>query len=259
MALLRKLCSTRALASTVMRAASSQPQQSSPPIQATASRIFQLGKRDPEILDFPEALRALRAYSMSQVPETVELSIKLDMTLKRGKSRDSFRGALIYPHRFGTQSKILLLAEGAEGLSTGADIVGGEELIKKLDSNDPGLEFDVCLCTLEMYLKIKHLQKKLRTKMPNPRRGTVIELKEAAKNVLKFQQSRDFKCDKHGYVNMPVGKLDFSDASLSENAECLVGTVAAYKQHLPKASFIVRVVVSTTYGPGFLLNLNQFI
>ncbi|CAI8032668.1 50S ribosomal protein L1 [Geodia barretti] len=175
------------LSPTVVPSASSLPRlqqhASEPPSspasrvngRAAGSRVFILGRRKEEEVETSEALRALRAYSMATKPETVEVNIKVDMTLKKDKVRDPFKGPVVLPHTFGQETIILFVIESSyheAALKAGADIVGAEEIFNELEEET--LNFDICLTTPSMLDGFKPLQRKLKSKMPNIRRGTYV-------------------------------------------------------------------------------------
>ena len=257
--LLVRPCVWRRLATAAAsNEAAATEKPASPPLVNTSRRVYLLNRTTPETTDLRTAIRALRAYSFAET-ETVELSIKCNMSAKKGKARDPFRGNLLYPYSFGQLRSVLFFAEdahAAEAKAAGANIVGGEELAKKLsEDGDVGM-FDICLATPTMYEKIKGLQKKLRAKMPNPRKGTVVQ-DNIAGAVKMFKGSREFKSDKHGYVNMAVGMLNFPDDHIDVNLRTLVDEVGEHKGSLGKATFIQRLVISTTYGPGIWLRVQD--
>lgn len=248
----------RRVATAVSNEATATAQPTSLLAENASRKVYLLNRTTPETTDLNTAIRALRAYSFAE-KETVELSIKCNMSGKKGKARDPFRGNLVYPYSFGQLRSVLFFAEDAlaqEAQDAGADIVGGEELAKKLSADEDVGQFDICLATPAMYEKIKGLQKKLRTKMPNPRKGTVVQ-ENITGAVKMFKGSREFKSDKHGYVNMAVGMLDFPDDHIDVNVRALIDEVGEHKGSLGKAVFIQRLVISSTYGPGFWLRVQD--
>ncbi|CAI8032670.1 50S ribosomal protein L1 [Geodia barretti] len=260
------------LSPTVVPSASSLPRlqqhASEPPSspasrvngRAAGSRVFILGRRKEEEVETSEALRALRAYSMATKPETVEVNIKVDMTLKKDKVRDPFKGPVVLPHTFGQETIILFVIESSyheAALKAGADIVGAEEIFNELEEET--LNFDICLTTPSMLDGFKPLQRKLKSKMPNIRRGTVVGEDSIPEAVRQFKTRKEFRSDKVGNILVPVGKLDFPDEDIIENITSLLRGVLSHHGNVPKSSFIRKVLLTSTYGPAFPVTTKQFL
>jgi large subunit ribosomal protein L1 len=199
-----------------------------------------------------EALRALRAYSMATAPETVAVNVKVDMTLKKDKVREPFKGPVALPHTFGQQRIVLFVLESslhAAALEAGADIVGAEEIFSELEADT--VNFDVCLTTPSLLDRFKPLQRTLKSKMPNIRRGTVVAEDSIAEAVRQFKTRREFHSNRDGHIHVPVGKLDFPDEHIDDNISCLLRGVVNHRGNLPKTSFVQRVLLTSTYGPSF--------
>jgi large subunit ribosomal protein L1 len=222
------------------------------PVAASSSRVYVLGRRKEQEIDITVALRALRAYSLTRSAETVVLDINVDMRIKKDKIRDPFRGPVVLPHTFGQKKIILFVSESEHhnaALEAGADIVRSEDVFLELEADS--LNFDICLTTPTLLDRFKPLQRTLKSKMPNIRRGTVVTEDSVAEAVQQFKTSREFRSDRSGLIHVPVGKLDFPDDHIVENISSVLASVVSHRGNRPKSSFLKTVILTSTYGPGF--------
>ena len=162
------------------------------------------------------------------------------------------RGTVVLPHGLGTVSRVLVFASGEklrEAEEAGADVVGGDELAKRIEGG--WLDFDSVVATPDMMRVVGRLGKVLgpRGLMPNPKAGTVTL--DVAKAVQEIKAGKvEFRVDKTGIIHAPVGKLSFGAARLADNAEALIGAVLKAKPSAAKGKYVKGVSLSSTMGPG---------
>jgi large subunit ribosomal protein L1 len=182
--------------------------------------------------------------------ETLEIAMRLGVDPKHADQM--VRGTVVLPHGLGTVSRVLVFATGEklrEAEEAGADVVGGEELAKRIEGG--WMEFDSVVATPDMMRVVGRLGKVLgpRGLMPNPKAGTVTT--DVAKAVQEIKAGKvEFRVDKTGIIHAPVGKLSFGAVQLRENAEALVGAVLKAKPSAAKGKYVRGVSVSSTMGPG---------
>jgi len=182
--------------------------------------------------------------------ETLEIAMRLGVDPKHADQM--VRGTVVLPHGLGTVSRVLVFATGEklrEAEEAGADVVGGEELAKRIEGG--WMEFDSVVATPDMMRVVGRLGKVLgpRGLMPNPKAGTVTT--DVAKAVQEIKAGKvEFRVDKTGIIHAPVGKLSFGTDQLRENAEALIGAVLKAKPSAAKGKYVRGVSVSSTMGPG---------
>jgi large subunit ribosomal protein L1 len=182
--------------------------------------------------------------------ETLEIAMRLGVDPKHADQM--VRGTVVLPHGLGTVSRVLVFATGEklrEAEEAGADVVGGEELAKRIEGG--WMEFDSVVATPDMMRVVGRLGKVLgpRGLMPNPKAGTVTT--DVAKAVQEIKAGKvEFRVDKTGIIHAPVGKLSFGTDSLRDNAEALIGAVLKAKPSAAKGKYVRGVSVSSTMGPG---------
>lgn len=153
----------------------------------------------------------------------------------------------------------MVIAKGAkaqEAQEAGADFVGEEELINKI--NDGWLDFDVMVATPDMMGQVGRLGRILGPKglMPNPKTGTVtMDVTKAVKDIKAGQVT--YRADKAGIVNVPIGKVSFDDQKLLENFKALHETIVRVKPATAKGTYITNLVLTTTFGPGIKINVDS--
>jgi len=200
-----------------------------------------------------EAIKLLPEVSFSKFPGSVQVEILLKLNEKQKK--ESVRGSYALPNQFGNTTKVLVFAEAAEQKkATGADVVGGEELIPEIEKGK--VQFDVVVATPGMMPKIARLAKILGPKglMPNPKNGTITpKLAEAVK---KFKAGmKQFKMKEDGKINGVIGKTDLAAEKLLENYQVFM---AAVSNELKKfgANVIKSIKVSPSMGPSINLTIS---
>jgi large subunit ribosomal protein L1 len=187
--------------------------------------------------------------------ETVELAVRLGVDPRQADQ--NVRGTVSLPHGTGRSVRVLVFAKGEkerEATEAGADVVGGEDLVKKI-ADEGWLEFDRAVATPDMMGLVGRLGKVLgpRGLMPNPKVGTVTF--EVASAVRELKAGKvEFRVDKAGIVHVPIGKVSFGAARLSDNANAVLASLARAKPASAKGNYIRTVAVSTTMGPGIKVN-----
>jgi large subunit ribosomal protein L1 len=182
--------------------------------------------------------------------ETLEVAMRLGVDPKHADQM--VRGTVVLPHGLGTVSRVLVFATGEklrEAEEAGADVVGGEDLAKRIEGG--WMEFDSVVATPDMMRVVGRLGKVLgpRGLMPNPKAGTVTT--DVAKAVQEIKAGKvEFRVDKTGIIHAPVGKLSFGTDQLRDNAEALIGAVLKAKPSAAKGKYVRGVSVSSTMGPG---------
>ena len=210
-----------------------------------------------KVYSLEEAVSILKKVPHVKFDETVELSFKLKADPKQ--SDQMVRGTVILPHGTGKTVKVLVLCKGEgvnDALASGADYVGGTELISKINSG--WLDFDVVISVPDMMRELGKLGKILgpRGLMPNPKAGTVTnDLVNAVKE--SKAGKIEFRLDKLGNINTGIGKISFEEKAICENADTLIKAVTMSRPQGIKGIFIKNISISTTMGPGLKLDLGS--
>jgi large subunit ribosomal protein L1 len=199
----------------------------------------------------PEAVGLARGTARAKFDETVELAVRIGVDPR--KADQNVRGTVILPHGTGKAVRVAVFAKGdkaREAEAAGADVVGGEDLVKRV-SEEGWIEFDKAVATPDMMGMVGRLGKILgpRGLMPNPKVGTVTMDVGRAVQELKGGKV-EYRVDRAGNVHVPVGKVSFSEQQLLDNANALLESVIRAKPAAAKGSYILNVAVSTTMGPG---------
>ncbi|MCD8175609.1 MAG: 50S ribosomal protein L1 [Phascolarctobacterium sp.] len=202
-----------------------------------------------------EAVELVKKTSITKFDSTVEASFRLGVNPKYADQQ--VRGALVLPHGTGKSKTVLVFAKGAkiaEAEAAGADYVGGEELVAKI--KDGWADFDVCVATPDMMGIVGKLGKILGPKglMPNPKVGTVTMDVTRAINEIKAGKI-EYRTDKAGNVQAPIGRVSFTDEQLLENYITLAETLIKVKPSGAKGQYIKTVTLSTTMGPGVKIDV----
>jgi large subunit ribosomal protein L1 len=204
-----------------------------------------------------EAVRLAKEIAYAKFDETVELHVRT--TLDPRHAEQQLRGTALLPNGLGKSMRVLVFAEGEaarQAQEAGADFVGSDELIKKVE--DGWTDFDVALAQRELMGKVGKLGRVLgpRGLMPNPRAGTVVEGDAIAKAVQDATQGRvEFRLDRTSLLHMPIGKASFDEDKLLENLATLVQEIVKNKPSGAKGQFIKSMTLTTTMGPGIKLDL----
>ena len=202
-----------------------------------------------------EAVPLLQKVKYAKFDETVEVTLRLGVDPKHADQM--VRGTVLLPHGLGTTKKVCVIASGdkiKEAEAAGADIVGGEDLVEKI--NGGWTEFDACIATPDMMRSVGKLGKVLgpRGLMPNPKTGSVTF--DVAKAVKEVKAGKvEFRVDKTGIIHAPVGKIEFGQQELSENAQTLIDTVIKARPAAVKGRYVKRITVASTMSPGIDLDL----
>ncbi|MEE9401381.1 MAG: 50S ribosomal protein L1 [Dehalococcoidia bacterium] len=217
-----------------------------------------LNKLDSNKLYHPqEAISLAKQVSYAGFDETVELHMRMGVDPRHADQQ--VRGIALLPNGLGKAVRVLVLTQGESektARDAGADYVGGDELIKKIE--DGWLEFDVAIATPDMMPKIGKLGKVLgrRGLMPNPKSGTVAQPGDLPQVIADVRKGRvEFKLDKTAIIHTPVGKISFDDEKLLENLAAIVDAVVKAKPSGAKGQFIRSASLTTSMGPGIKLDL----
>jgi len=204
-----------------------------------------------------EAIGHLINLKSAKFDETVELAVELGVDSR--KSEQMIRGSVVLPHGSGREKKVLVFAEGetqVEAEEVGADWVGSEEFIKKIENG--WLECDAIVATPEIMPKIGKLGKILgpRGLMPTPKNKTVTrDIAQAVKEIKKGKI--DFKIDKGGNIHLPLGKASFKEDELYENFMEVIKIIWNLRPASASGAYFKGITISTTMGPGVKVDVNQ--
>ena len=208
--------------------------------------------------DTAEAISLAKKVSVAKFDETIEAHIRTGCD---GRHADQqIRGAVVLPHGTGKTVRVLVFAKNEkldEAQAAGADFVGGEELIPKIQ-NEGWFDFDVVVATPDMMGVVGRLGRVLGPKglMPNPKAGTVTM--DVAKAVADIKAGKiEYRLDKTNIIHVPVGKASFTDEQLSDNFQSLMGAINKAKPASLKGQYIKSAVITSTMGPGVKLNVTK--
>jgi len=202
-----------------------------------------------------EAISLVTRIRFAKFDESVDLALRLGVNPKYADQM--VRGSVVLPHGTGKTKRIVVIASGEkvkEAEAAGADVVGGEDLVKKI--SEGWLDFDVVVATPDMMRSLARLGKLLgpRGLMPSPKTGTVTF--EVTKAIAETKAGKvDFRVDKGGIVHASVGKTSFEGDKLKENALALIQAVIKAKPPASKGRYLKGITISTTMGPGLKLEL----
>ena len=205
---------------------------------------------DPE-----QAIALAKQASVAKFDETIEVHIKTGCD---GRHADQqIRGAVVLPNGTGKSVRVLVFAKNAkadEATAAGADYVGAEELIPRIQ-NEGWMDFDVVVATPDMMGVVGRLGKVLgpRGLMPNPKSGTVTM--DVAKAIADIKAGKvEYRLDKSNIIHVPIGKASFTEEALKENFDTLIGAVLKARPAALKGQFMRSVVMTPTMGPGIKIN-----
>ena len=207
------------------------------------------------LYDRDEAIALVKKSATAKFDETIEAHIRTGCD---GRHADQqIRGAVVLPHGTGKAVKVLVFAKGTkldEAQAAGADFVGGEELIPKIQ-NEGWLDFDVVVATPDMMGVVGRLGRVLGPKglMPNPKAGTVTMDVTKAVNDIKAGKI-EYRLDKANIIHVPIGKASFSEEQLADNFQTLIDAVNKAKPATLKGQYMKSVSVAPTMGPGVKIN-----
>ncbi|MBD5445007.1 MAG: 50S ribosomal protein L1 [Lachnospiraceae bacterium] len=209
--------------------------------------------------DPAEAIALVKKTATAKFDETVEVHIRTGCDGRHAEQQ--IRGAVVLPNGTGKTVKVLVFAKGdkvSEAEAAGADYVGGDELIPKIQ-NEGWLDFDVVVATPDMMGVVGRLGKVLGPKglMPNPKAGTVTMDVTKAVNDIKAGKI-EYRLDKSNIVHVPVGKVSFDEAKLQENFNALMEAIVKAKPSAVKGQYLRSITLTTTMGPGVKVNTAKF-
>jgi len=203
------------------------------------------------------ALELLQKIKFAKFDETVEVAINLGVNPRHADQM--VRGAVVFPHGLGKTVTVAVFAKGdkeIEAREAGADFVGGEDLVKKIQTEN-WLGFDKAIATPDMMGLVGRIGRLLgpRGLMPNPKVGTVTF--EIAKAVREMKAGRvEFRVDKAGIVHAPVGRLSFDANKLNDNIQALMDQIMRLKPSTAKGVYVKGVTLTSTMGPGIKIDPN---
>ena len=209
--------------------------------------------------DTADAIALVKKTATAKFEETVEVHIKTGCDGRHAEQQ--VRGAVVLPNGTGKTVKVLVFAKGdklTEAEAAGADHVGGEELIPKIQ-NDGWLDFDVVVATPDMMGVVGRLGKVLGPKglMPNPKAGTVTMDVTKAINDIKAGKI-EYRLDKANIIHVPVGKVSFDEEKLQENFSALMEAIVKAKPSALKGQYLRSITLATTMGPGVKVNTAKY-
>ena len=205
--------------------------------------------------DVAEAISLVKKNATAKFDETIELHIRTGCDGRHAEQQ--IRGAVVLPHGTGKTVKVLVFAKGTkldEAQAAGADYVGGEELIPKIQ-NEGWLDFDVVVATPDMMGVVGRLGRVLGPKglMPNPKAGTVTM--DVTKAVHDIKAGKiEYRLDKTNIIHVPVGKASFTEEQLSDNFQTLIDAIVKARPSTLKGQYLKSVVITPTMGPGVKIN-----
>ncbi len=215
-----------------------------------------LATYDRETLyDVADAVQLVKGSATAKFDETIEIALNLGVDPRHADQM--VRGVVALPNGTGKTPRVAVFAKGdkiAEAEKAGADIVGGDDLAEKIQNGD--MDFDVCIATPDMMSIVGKLGKILgpRGLMPNPKLGTVtMDLAVAIEDAKSGQVQ--FRVEKAGIVHAGIGRASFSEDALIENVKAFVAAIQAAKPSGVKGTFMKKVAVSSTIGPGVRMNV----
>ena len=206
-----------------------------------------------------EAVALVKKTATAKFDETIEVHIRTGCD---GRHADQqIRGAVVLPNGTGKKVRVLVIAKGdklAEAEQAGADFVGGEELVPRIQ-NEGWLDFDVVVATPDMMGVVGRLGKILGPKglMPNPKAGTVTM--DVAKAVADIKAGKiEYRLDKSNIVHVPVGKASFSEEQLQQNFDALLEAIVKAKPSTLKGQYLKSITLTSTMGPGVRVSTAKF-
>ena len=207
------------------------------------------------LYDPADAISTVKKLATAKFDETIEVHIKTGCD---GRHADQqIRGAVVLPHGTGKQVRVLVFAKGAkadEAAAAGAEFVGAEELVPKIQ-NEGWFDFDVVVATPDMMGVVGRLGRVLGPKglMPNPKAGTVTM--DVTKAVQEIKAGKiEYRLDKTNIIHVPIGKASFTEEQLADNFQTLIDAINKARPSAVKGQFLKSVTLAPTMGPGVKLN-----
>lgn len=221
---------------------------------------YQAALKQVEAHDYPlaEAVPLLQKIKFAKFDETVEVHMRLGVDPKHADQM--VRGTVIMPNGLGKSKTVLVIASGdklREATEAGADFVGGEDMVNKIQS-EGWTDFDAVIATPDMMRSVGKLGKVLgpRGLMPNPKTGTVTA--DVAKAVQEVKAGKvEFRVDKTGIIHAPIGKISFAPVKLVENASSLITAVLKAKPSVAKGKYVRSATLCSTMSPGIPIDVAE--
>ena len=206
-----------------------------------------------------EAVEMVKKTATAKFDETVEVHIRTGCDGRHAEQQ--VRGAVVLPNGTGKTVRVLVLTKGdkvAEAQAAGADFVGGEELIQKIDKED-WFDYEAVIATPDMMGLVGRVGKKLgpRSLMPNPKAGTVTMDVAKAVNDVKAGKI-EYRLDKSNLIHCPIGKVSFTEEQLKENLEALMDAIVKARPSSLKGQYLKSITLATTMGPGVRISTAKF-
>jgi len=207
------------------------------------------------LYDTTEAVDLVQKTSTAKFDETVEAHIRLGVDSRHADQQ--VRGAVVLPHGTGRTVRVLVFAKGekaTEAEAAGADFVGAEELVSKIQ-NENWFDFDVIVATPDMMALVGRIGRVLGPKglMPNPKAGTVTA--DVAKAIADIKAGKiEYRLDRQNIIHVPIGKVSFGTEKLQDNFQTLMAAVIKAKPAAAKGTYLRSVVLASTMGPGVKVN-----
>ena len=210
--------------------------------------------------DPSEAVKLIEQTGKAKFDETVELHVRLGVDSRHADQQ--VRGAVVLPHGTGKTKKVLVFAKGPkadEAQAAGADFVGAEDMVQKIQSEN-WFEFDAVVATPDMMGVVGRIGKVLGPKglMPNPKSGTVTMDVTKAINDIKAGKI-EYRLDKTNIIHCPIGKVSFGEEKLLENLNTIMEAIAKAKPAAAKGQYFKNASIATTMGPGIKINAQKYI
>src|ERR1051325_1707955 len=226
-----------------------------------SGKHYQTAQKQVESREYQleEAVPLLQKIKFAKFDETVELHLRLGVDPKHADQM--VRGTVVLPNGLGKSKKVLVIASGdkqREAKEAGADLVGGDDMVNKIQ-NENWTDFDAVIATPDMMRGVGRLGKVLgpRGLMPNPKTGTVTnDIAQAVKEVKAGKV--EFRLDKTNCIHCPVGKISFEANKLLENASTLLQAVVKAKPAAAKGKYVRSATICSTMGPGVHLDVSSY-
>jgi len=221
---------------------------------------YEAALKQVEAREYPlnQAVPLLQKIKFAKFDETVEIHMRLGVDPKHADQM--VRGTVIMPNGLGKSKTVLVIASGdklREAQEAGADFVGGEDMVNKIQS-ESWTSFDAVIATPDMMRSVGKLGKVLgpRGLMPNPKTGTVTT--DVAKAVQEVKAGKvEFRVDKTGIIHAPIGKISFTATKLVENATSLIGAVLKAKPSVAKGKYVRSATICSTMSPGIPIDVAE--
>ena len=210
--------------------------------------------------DPSEAVKLIEQTGKAKFDETVELHVRLGVDSRHADQQ--VRGAVVLPHGTGKTKKVLVFAKGPkadEATAAGADFVGAEDMVQKIQSEN-WFDFDAVVATPDMMGVVGRIGKVLGPKglMPNPKSGTVTMDVTKAINDIKAGKV-EYRLDKTNIIHCPIGKVSFGEEKLLENLNTIMEAIAKAKPSAAKGQYFKNASIATTMGPGIKINAQKYV